>query len=120
MLSLPYPGISFELIMDGRKVFSSPSHDDLMPRIKTFFGKNYADHMLAVDYSDEDISVKGFVARHGLTRSSRREQRTFFNGRPVEAPALTAGSVTVSEECLKRAVFRPVSSLSGSTRKAWI
>ena len=91
MLSLPYPGISFELIMDGRKIFSSPSHDDLMPRIKTFFGKNYADHMLTVDYSDEDISVKGFVARHGLTRSSRREQRTFFNGRPVEAPAAYRG-----------------------------
>jgi len=91
MLSLPYPGISFELIMDGRKIFSSPSHDDLMPRIKTFFGKNYADHMLAVDYSDEDVSVRGFVARHGLTRSSRREQRTFFNGRPVEAPAAYRG-----------------------------
>ncbi len=91
MLSLPYPDISFELIMDGRKVFSSPAHDNLMPRIKTFFGRNYADHMLAVDYSDEDISVKGFVARHGLTRSSRREQRTFFNGRPVEAPAAYRG-----------------------------
>jgi len=91
MLSLPYPNISFELIMDGRKVFSSPSHDNLMPRIKTFFGKNYADHMLPVNYSDEGISVKGFVARHGLTRSSRREQRTFFNGRPVEAPAAYRG-----------------------------
>ncbi|MCK4981646.1 MAG: hypothetical protein KAS17_01920, partial [Victivallaceae bacterium] len=91
MLSLPYPNISFELIMDGRKVFSSPSHDNLMPRIKTFFGKNYADHMLPVNYSDEGISIKGFVARHGLTRSSRREQRTFFNGRPVEAPAAYRG-----------------------------
>ena len=91
MLSLPYPSISFELIMDGRKVFASPAHDNLMPRIKTFFGKNYADHMLSVNYSDEDISVKGFVARHGLTRSSRREQRTFFNGRPVEAPAAYRG-----------------------------
>ena len=87
MLSLPYPGISFELIMDGRRIFSSPAHDSLLPRIKTFFGADYADHMLAVNYADEDISVKGFVARHGLTRSSRREQRTFFNGRPVEAPA---------------------------------
>jgi DNA mismatch repair protein MutL len=91
MLSLPYPNISFELIMDGRKVFSSPSHDNLMPRIKTFFGKNYADHMLPVNYSDEGISISGFVARHGLTRSSRREQRTFFNGRPVEAPAAYRG-----------------------------
>jgi DNA mismatch repair protein MutL len=91
MLSLPYPGISFELIMDGRKIFSSPAHDNLMPRIKTFFGKNYADHMLSVSYSDEDISINGFVARHGLTRSSRREQRTFFNGRPIEAAAAYRG-----------------------------
>ena len=91
MLSLPYPNIAFELIMDGRKIFSSPAHDSLMPRIKNFFGKNYADHMLEVGYSDEDISVKGFVARHGLTRTTRREQRTFFNGRPVEAPAAYRG-----------------------------
>ena len=91
MLSLPYPNISFELIIDGRKVFLSPSHDNLMPRIKTFFGKNYADHMLQVNYSDEGISITGFVARHGLTRSSRREQRTFFNGRPIEAPAAYRG-----------------------------
>ena len=91
MLSLPYPGISFELIMDGRRIFSSPAHDSLLPRIKTFFGADYADHMLEVNYADEDISVKGFVARHGLTRSSRREQRTFFNGRPVEAPAAYRG-----------------------------
>jgi len=91
MLSLPYPGISFELIMDGRKVFASPTHDNLLPRIKIFFGKNYADHMLTVNYADEGISVKGFVARHGLTRSSRREQRTFFNGRPVEAQAAYRG-----------------------------
>lgn len=91
MLSLPYPGVSFELIMDGRRIFSSPAHDSLLPRIKTFFGADYADHMLAVNYADEDVSVKGFVARHGLTRSSRREQRTFFNGRPVEAPAAYRG-----------------------------
>lgn len=37
MLSLPYPGISFELIMDGRRIFSSPAHDSLLPRIKTFW-----------------------------------------------------------------------------------
>ncbi|MDD5599277.1 MAG: DNA mismatch repair endonuclease MutL [Victivallaceae bacterium] len=48
MLSLPYPGIAFELIMDGKRIFSSPAHDDLMPRIKNFFGGDYAGHMLPV------------------------------------------------------------------------
>ncbi|MDD5727372.1 MAG: DNA mismatch repair endonuclease MutL [Victivallales bacterium] len=91
MLSLPYPGISFELIMDGRRIFSSPAHDSLLPRIRSFFGMDYAKHLLPVDYADADISVKGFIARHGFTRSSRREQRTFFNGRPVEVPAAYRG-----------------------------
>ena len=107
MLSLPYPRISFELIMNGRRVFSSPSHDNLMPRIKTFFGKNYADHMLSVNYSDEGISIKGFVARHGLSRSSRREQRTFFNGRPVEAPAAYRGIRDGFGSLLEKGRFPP-------------
>jgi DNA mismatch repair protein MutL len=107
MLSLPYPEIAFELIVDGRKVFSSPAHDNLMPRIKTFFGKNYADHMLKIDYADDGVSVKGFIARHGLTRSSRREQRTFFNGRPVEAPAAYRGIRDGFGSLLEKGRFPP-------------
>ena len=91
MLSLPYPGVAFELVIDGRKVFASPAHDNLMPRIKTFFGKSYADSMLRVNFADEGVEVSGYVARHGFTRSTRREQRTFFNGRPVEALAAYRG-----------------------------
>ncbi|QSH40154.1 DNA mismatch repair endonuclease MutL [Lentisphaerota bacterium ZTH] len=85
MLSLPHPEIQFELIIDGRRIFSSPAHQDLLPRLKTLFGKQYSENMLEVDCSLDGVDVKGFVARHGLTRNNRREQRTFVNGRPVEA-----------------------------------
>lgn len=107
MLSLPYPGIAFELIMDGKKIFSSPAHDDLLPRIKTFFGRSYAEAMLPVAYSEQDIAVSGFVARHGMTRSSRREQRTFFNGRPVEAPAAYRGLRDGFGSLLEKGRFPP-------------
>ncbi len=91
MLSLPYPGIAFELLIDGRCVFSSPAHNNLLPRLKTYFGKNYASNMVKIGYSSNGITVTGYTARHGLTRNTRREQRTFINGRPVESQALYRG-----------------------------
>lgn len=91
LLSLPYPNVSFELTMDGHRVFSSPGHDDLMPRIKSYFGKQYSDSMLPLNYSWAGITISGFTARHGFTRNTRREQRTFVNGRAVEALAIFRG-----------------------------
>jgi DNA mismatch repair protein MutL len=91
MLSLPYPSIAFELLIDGRRIFSSPAHDDLLPRIKTYFGKSYADNVLRVGFESEGVVVQGYTARHGLTRNTRREQRTFVNGRPVESLPIYRG-----------------------------
>jgi DNA mismatch repair protein MutL len=91
LLSLPHPQVSFELIMDGHQIFSSPGHDNLLPRIKNFFGNKYGDGMLEIGYSHAGVSVAGFTARHGLTRNTRREQRTFVNGRAVDAAAIFRG-----------------------------
>lgn len=84
-LALPYPEIAFELSIDGNRIFSSQAAPTLESRIATFFGKNFMNSMLPVDYCGEGIKVSGFTALHGFTRSSRREQRTFVNGRGVDA-----------------------------------
>ncbi|MFA7229895.1 MAG: DNA mismatch repair endonuclease MutL [Victivallaceae bacterium] len=108
MLALPYPEVAFELIVNGRRVFSSPAHDTLLPRIKTFFGKSYLESMLPVAYSEKGISVSGFAARHGLTRNSRREQRTFVNGRPVESAPMFRGIRDGYGSLIEKGRFAPV------------
>ncbi|MCP4101500.1 MAG: DNA mismatch repair endonuclease MutL [Lentisphaerae bacterium] len=107
MLSLPHPEIQFELMMDGRRIFSSPSHKNLMPRLKTLFGKQYSESMLTVDFAFEGVHVKGFVARHGLTRNNRREQRTFVNGRPVEALPVYRGIREGFDNMVEKGRFPP-------------
>ena len=72
MLALPYPQITFELFIDGKCIFSSPAHDTLLPRLKTFFGKAFVDGVLPVGYSSEDVKITGFIAMHGLNRNTRR------------------------------------------------
>jgi DNA mismatch repair protein MutL len=90
-LALPYPGISFELTVDGTRVFSSPGAPTLESRITAFFGKTFMAAMLPVNFSSEDVRIEGFISMHGFTRSSRREQRTFVNGRSVESPGFYRG-----------------------------
>jgi DNA mismatch repair protein MutL len=91
MIALCNPNIFFEFISDGRIVFSSPAHEDLYPRLALFFGKEYSANMLQVLYEETEIKVHGYVANHGYTRSTRREQRTFVNGRPVQAISIYEG-----------------------------
>jgi DNA mismatch repair protein MutL len=90
-LALGFPSVSFELLMDGRMIFSSPSDKNLLSRIQTFFGKEMPDNLIPVDNSGSSLKISGYMARHGFTRNSRREQRVFVNHRPVESAALYAG-----------------------------
>lgn len=107
MLSLPYPHVGFELNMDGYRVFSSPAHSDLRPRIKTFFGKDMEENFIPVSYSAEGLKVSGYTAKHGYTRNTRREQRIFVNGRPVEALPAYAGIREAYGSLVEKGRFPP-------------
>ncbi len=90
-MAIPRPEIGFELILDGRTAFNSPPAATPEARIREFFGRPFADSMWPVNHRENNISVTGFTASPGFTRNSRREQRTFVNGRAVESPAIYRG-----------------------------
>ncbi len=92
-IALCYPAIGFELKTDSRTVFASAGapDGDLSMRIKEFFGKNYASFMWKTEHIENNIRITGFTAAPGFTRNSRREQRTFVNGRKVDSPTLYGG-----------------------------
>ncbi len=86
--ALAHPEVAFELYFDGRQVLAVQSGSDLRTRATLLLGKDLMQGMLAVQHEEAGIRVHGFVARPGLTRTTRREQRTFVNGRAVEAQQL--------------------------------
>lgn len=90
-MALPRHEVGFELRMDGRLVFNSPASSTAEARIREFFGRQFADAMWPVDHAENGIRVTGFVASPGFTRNSRKEQRTFINGRAVESQTLYRG-----------------------------
>ncbi len=90
-LALGNPEVSFELILDGSLVFSSPADSSLSSRIQIFFGRDMLSNLIPVSNQNPRYRISGHAARHGYSKNSRREQRVFVNRRPVEAPAIFAG-----------------------------
>lgn len=90
-LALPRPDVAFELVGDGRTVFQSPAAESAAPRLREFFGRPFADSLWPVSHRENGLEITGWTAAPGFTRNSRREQRTFINGRAVESPAIYRG-----------------------------
>ncbi len=84
MMALPNPQIHFELVMDNRRVYELAA-GELITRISDTLGKDFASHLLKVDYTEGVFHIYGFLAQPGFSRTSRREQRTFVNRRAVES-----------------------------------
>ena len=90
-LALGFPHVTVTLKFDGKVALQAPGESDPAARAAGLFGKSFAGKMLNVDHTEEDIHVCGLIAMPGFTRTSRREQRTFVNGRAVESMALYRG-----------------------------
>lgn len=90
-LALGFPHVSVTLKFDNKIALQAAGEKDPAVRAAGVFGKTFAEKMLQVDYSEENIRVSGLIAMPGFTRTSRREQRTFVNGRAVESMAIYRG-----------------------------
>jgi DNA mismatch repair protein MutL len=85
--ALANPNVAFELIMDGKQIFKV-AISNITTRIAMLLGKSFIHEMSYIDYEESEIRVQGFIAKPGISRSTRKEQQFFINGRPVVADTL--------------------------------
>ena len=90
-LALPRPEVGFELRIDGRTAFRSPAAPTPEARLRELFGRPFVENLWPVSHTESGITITGYTAAPGFTRNSRREQRTFVNGRAVESAAIYRG-----------------------------
>lgn len=108
LVALSYPETAFELTFDGRKIVDVHKNMALATRIALLLGKDLHEALLPVDYDELGIRVHGFAARPGLARGTRKEQRTFVNGRPVEAMAIYHGIRDAYHTLVMKGRYAPV------------
>ncbi|MBR0459000.1 MAG: DNA mismatch repair endonuclease MutL [Victivallales bacterium] len=86
--ALAWPDVTVLLTLNGREALRANATKDLGVRVAALLGREAFSAMLPVDYTENGITVRGFITRPGFTRSSRREQRVIVNGRPASADTI--------------------------------
>jgi len=85
--ALAYPHIAFRFIADGRESLNLPVATSL-ERIGAVWGRDMAGEMLAIDHTEVDLHVRGFISRPTPARASREWQMFFVNQRPIRSGLL--------------------------------
>ena len=107
-LALANREISFELVFDKAESFSSPGNSSLMPRIRQLLGSATAKALIPVKLKRDGISISGYIAQHGFTKKSRKEQRIFLNNRPIESFPVYRGIQNGYESLVMKGAYPPV------------
>ena len=82
-----YPSVRFMMIKNGETVFSTAGDGDALHTIQTLYPD--ADHAGLIPVSGEHVS--GYVSDPGTTKSTRRGQLFFVNGRLVDSKVIEKG-----------------------------
>jgi len=90
--AIGHPHVGFVLLADDRTVLQLPPAASLRDRIRDLNGGALADELLEVpEIVFDGLTVRGFIGKPGVSRSSRAQQLVFVNGRAVENSTLNHG-----------------------------
>lgn len=81
--ALAHPDIFFSLHHDGNELFHLPA-GNLKQRITGIFGNNYAERIVPVEESTEQVSIEGYIGKPQFAKKTRGEQYFFVNNRFIK------------------------------------
>ena len=87
---LSHPEIAFKLIRDNKTELSSAGDGELYSAVYAVYGRDFSHDMIPVNYSENGISVKGYVVNPLYSKSNRSFQNFFINGRYVKSVTCSA------------------------------
>lgn len=82
---LSHPDISFKLIKDNKLEFNSAGDGQLLSAVYGVYGRDFAHDLIPVDYTENGITVKGYVMKPLYSKPNRSFQNFFINGRYVKS-----------------------------------
>ena len=104
-LALSHPEISFSVISDGERKFTTSGDGDLYGTVYSVFGREFAKTLVEVDYSLSGVTVKGFVTLPDAVRGSRAMQTVFVNERYVKSKTVQAALEEAFRSYIPRGKF---------------
>ncbi len=91
-IALVNPNIAIRLISSGKTILQTSGNGDLKAIVYSIYGKEVAENLLEVDYTYEDIQIKGVVGKPNIARSNRSNQLFFVNQRYIKDKTLSSAA----------------------------
>jgi DNA mismatch repair protein MutL len=88
LCALAHVPVLFRLSVDEREIFNLAPASDLLTRLREFYGKQLAEQLVPVNFSQSGARVSGLIGKPGVSRADRSQQHIFVNGRPVESKGI--------------------------------
>jgi DNA mismatch repair protein MutL len=89
-IALANPNISFRLISGGGTTIHTPGNNDLLSTIFSIYGKDTANGVSQINYSDNRVKITGYAGRPEIARSNRNYQSIYVNGRYVKSKLVSS------------------------------
>lgn len=80
-VALGNPRLHMTLRHNNKTVFDLPPTDRLIDRLELFFGTKLTEQLIFVESEASDVRISGYVAHPNTSKSSRKSQHLFLNGR---------------------------------------
>ena len=104
-LALSNLDISFNLINNGKSVIRTSGNSKIKDAIYEMFGKEIAQNIIEVDYSFQNMRIKGVVGNSRIEMPYRKNEIFFVNNRAIENDILSSGAEQAFKGALKIGKF---------------
>lgn len=84
-MTLAYPGIKIRLINNGNILFSTNGKGDIHTNILTIYSKEIGDKLIHLNEENGDLSLEAFVSAPNNSKTNRKSQIFFVNGRYISS-----------------------------------
>lgn len=90
-IALAYPAVKFRFINNGNIVFSTAGKGDVLAAILAVYKISEYKDLVPVFYENNGNAVSGYISRPSLSRTNRKNQIFFVNGRVVTSKVIEKG-----------------------------
>ncbi len=87
-IALAQPRLHLVLRHNGKVVFELPGTQQLLDRIRLLLGNELADNLIPVESESQGVRMWGYVAHPSVSKSTRKSQHLFLNGRWIQDRSL--------------------------------
>lgn len=90
-IALAYSKLKIQLINNGKIIFSTRGDGNQKNTLTSVYNRKEYRDLIEVNYNTDEYKITGCISKPSLSRTSRREQVFFVNGRVIKSKILDKG-----------------------------